>query len=140
MQDEEAKTKQSSKEEEAGVEKVDVFGMHIKGLKVDAGQVYALEKGTMTIKPGSVQTYLSKAFSSRLKDAEHGLMHLAEAFPREAIGGEAYRLYEQFRPSVPTGQVSCCSVSACRTPISGKCCIAGCMSSPDHGSCICHTR
>lgn len=32
------------------------------------------------------------------------MRQLAEAFPKEEIGGEAYRLYEEFRPTVPQGK------------------------------------
>ena len=104
MQSEHAKAEQQDEEEEAGVEKVDVFGMSLKGLKVDNDQVFAIEKGSSTVKPGSVQGYLSKAFGPRLQDAEAALTQLAETYSSDDIGREAYRLYEQFRPSVPQGQ------------------------------------
>lgn len=78
--------------------------MHIKGIKASNGQVHALDKGTTGVKPGAVQGYLSKSFGPRLEDAETALQQLAESFEPDEIGGEAYRLYEHFRPSVPQGQ------------------------------------
>lgn len=40
----------------------------------------------------------------RLDDVNAALTELAESYPKEEIGHEAYHLYEQFRPSVPQGK------------------------------------
>lgn len=40
----------------------------------------------------------------RLSDTEEVMKELAESFTADQIGGEAYRLYEQFRPSVAHGK------------------------------------
>lgn len=86
MQDDEAKDETQHAEEDSGVQKVDVFGMHIKGVK-QGDDVLAIDRGTTAVKPGSVQTYLSKALGPRLSDAESALQHLADGYSPEDIGG-----------------------------------------------------
>ena len=103
LQDETEQQDKEAKEDEAGVQTVEVFGMKVKGIK-SGDEVFAIDKGTNALKSVPIQAYLSRAFSSRLPDAEHGLKQLAESFSAEEIGGEAYRLYERFRPNVPQGQ------------------------------------
>ena len=91
------------KDEDSSIKRVDVFGMTVKAVEQD-GKVLATDKGTTAIKPATVQAYLKRAFGSRLDDAKQALQSLAASLGKEDIGGQAYHLYEQFRPQVPQGQ------------------------------------
>jgi hypothetical protein len=63
----------------------------------------ALSKGK-AIDPGSVERYLASKFGDRLGGAVAELTALARSRPREVLAQEAYSLYEQFRPDVPSGE------------------------------------
>jgi hypothetical protein len=47
--------------------------------------------------PGKVRGYLKRAFGDDLGDVEAAMGELAAAYGRDDIGGNAYRLYENFR-------------------------------------------
>jgi hypothetical protein len=54
------------------------------------------------INPASVQRYLDEKFGT-LPEVHQAMMGLAKAKKPAALAREAYDLYEQFRPAVPTG-------------------------------------
>ncbi|HUS47277.1 MAG TPA: hypothetical protein VM098_04105 [Phycisphaerae bacterium] len=56
------------------------------------------------IDPKSVQRYLDGKFGQDLPSVREALTHLAEAFEPEELAGQAYSLYEQFRPQIPAGR------------------------------------
>ncbi|CAL8465115.1 g4650 [Coccomyxa elongata] len=103
--DEEIQEKKE-KEDTMGVERVDVFGMKIKALKEQDGEdVRALDSDDQPVDPGKVQSYLKRAFGTRLEDAERVLMALAESYSDpDELAKEAYNLYSEFRPQIQTGQ------------------------------------
>jgi hypothetical protein len=55
------------------------------------------------IDPASVERYLESKFGDGLEDAEDAMRALAQSRPPAKIAGEAYSLYENFRPAVPAG-------------------------------------
>jgi hypothetical protein len=57
-------------------------------------------------KPASVtsaRAYVEKAFGAHLAEAEAALRRLAESLPPEELNRLGFRLYERFRPEVPSG-------------------------------------
>jgi len=53
--------------------------------------------------PKAVERYLASKFGDALKDAEAAMRLLAKSRPPVKLAGEAYHLYEKFRPTVPPG-------------------------------------
>ena len=51
-----------------------------------------------------VAAQLSNAGACRLQVARHALEELAGSYKEEEIGEHCYHLYEQFRPTVASGQ------------------------------------
>ena len=62
----------------------------------------ALEKDKPS-DPAAVERYLESKFGDALADVRKAMVRLAKSRPPKALAGEAYRLYEQFRPPVPAG-------------------------------------
>jgi hypothetical protein len=54
--------------------------------------------------PAQVEKYLGSKFGSRLDDARQAMAELAAAFEPGELSRRGFRLYEQFRPAVPTGE------------------------------------
>ncbi|KAL4443634.1 hypothetical protein ABPG75_011371 [Micractinium tetrahymenae] len=93
---EEEEAERAAEEAEAGVQRVDVFGMRLKAV-TQGGQRLAYSGGS-AIQPGGVQGYLKRSFGDRLEDAKGAMEGLAAAVPAEELGRAAYKLYERFRP------------------------------------------
>lgn len=55
------------------------------------------------IDPGGVQRYLEGKFGKNLQAVLEAMTELAAAFTPEELKDEAYGLYEQFRPQIPSG-------------------------------------
>lgn len=55
------------------------------------------------INPASVQHYLESKFGDALQDAYEAMRLLAKSKTPAELAKEAYRLYEQFRPTIPAG-------------------------------------
>jgi hypothetical protein len=53
--------------------------------------------------PAAVARYLASKFGDALDDAREAMQLLAQSRPPAKLAGEAYHLYEQFRPTVPPG-------------------------------------
>jgi hypothetical protein len=85
----------------SGVILVEVLGRSVPARETEEG-VRALS-GERTIRPESVRRYLEGAFGDNLARVRKALEKLAEAYSPEELAGKAYKLYEQFRPSVPGG-------------------------------------
>jgi hypothetical protein len=54
--------------------------------------------------PDSVDRYLKNRFGERLEDVREAMTALAKSYEPETIDADAYRLYEAFRPSIPSGK------------------------------------
>ncbi|KAL3145914.1 hypothetical protein ABBQ38_015281 [Trebouxia sp. C0009 RCD-2024] len=103
--DEGAKQEREEEEHKQGVAKHDVFGMSIKAKDVgDDGDVRALDTSMQAIQHKQVEGYLKRAFKDRLQDAKAALKTLADSYKPEDIGKHCYHLYEQFRPTIASGQ------------------------------------
>jgi len=55
------------------------------------------------IAPASVERYLVSKFGDALDDVQHAMTALARSVPPAELTRSAFRLYEQFRPTVPPG-------------------------------------
>jgi len=62
----------------------------------------ALNKGK-AVSPAAVRRYLASKFSEALPEVKAAMEELAGSLSHEELVHRAYELYEQFRPSVPTG-------------------------------------
>ncbi len=60
-------------------------------------------KDTRVIEPGGVQRYLEGKFGDNLGAVRSAMQRLAKSFKPKELAGEAFRLYERFRPAVPEG-------------------------------------
>jgi hypothetical protein len=56
------------------------------------------------IDPDSVQTYLQQKFGDDYEAARRGLEQLAKSYSPRQLEGQAYDLYEKFRPTIPEGK------------------------------------
>ena len=54
--------------------------------------------------PAQVEKYLASKFGERLADARAAMAELAAVCEPEDLYRRGFRLYEQFRPSVPAGE------------------------------------
>jgi hypothetical protein len=63
----------------------------------------ALSKGD-PIEPASVRRYLEKKFGDDLAETRAAMTELAGAYAPRQLAGQAYALYEAFRPEIPEGK------------------------------------
>jgi exonuclease I len=98
--DKENKEKKASKAQEQST--VTVLGRAVPTVRTADG-IRAAIKGD-PIEPQSVQRYLAQKFGEDLDDAQAAMEALAKAYPPKKLAGEAFELYEEFRPSVPEGE------------------------------------
>jgi hypothetical protein len=81
---------------------VRLLGRDVPVLPADDGTLRADDHG----KPASVrgaQSYIARAFGDQLGDVRAAMDALAASLPPEELNRVGFRLYEQFRPEVPTG-------------------------------------
>ena len=55
------------------------------------------------IHPDSVERYLQSKFGDALDEVKKAMDQLAASMPPARLAQEGFRLYEKFRPQVPTG-------------------------------------
>jgi len=102
-EDGDAKKEKADKEKQDEDEKtVAILGRPVPALQTKDG-VRATAKGK-PITPTSVQRYLEKRFGEDLTDVRAAMETLAQHYPPSKLAGQAYALYEQFRPTVPEGE------------------------------------
>lgn len=80
---------------------VDLLGRAVPATATAEG-LRALSKDE-PISPESVARYLEAKFGDALPEARAAMESLASSLPSERLAGEAFRLYERFRPEVPAG-------------------------------------
>ena len=80
---------------------VDLLGRAVPATATRDG-IRALSKD-QPIPPESVARYLDGKFGDALADARIAMESLAASVPSERLAGEAFHLYEKFRPEVPSG-------------------------------------
>lgn len=98
----EAEISKRVKEREVGeTVMVEVVGRMIPAIKTEYGLRAKIKDEE--IKPESVERYLEKKFGPDLADVRHALEALAQAYLPQELKQRAYKLYEQFRPAIPSG-------------------------------------
>lgn len=103
--DDNAKHEREEEEHAQGIARHDVFGMSIKAKDVgDEGDVRAMDTSMKALNHKQVEGYLQRAFGQQLQVAKDALAELANSYKAEEVGDHCYHLYEQFRPSVASGQ------------------------------------
>ena len=96
------KIAESSRQPQAGETRlVEVVGRMVPAIQTESG-LRATAKGE-AIDPKSVERYLEKKFGDALGEVQAAMESLAETYPPLELEQHAYKLYEQFRPSVPEG-------------------------------------
>jgi hypothetical protein len=91
-----------AREKERGEEfSIELFGRPVPVLSTDDG-IRAV-KDTEVIEPGGVQRYLEGKFGDDLGAVRSAMQRLAKSFKPKELAGEAFRLYERFRPAIPEG-------------------------------------
>jgi hypothetical protein len=80
---------------------VDLLGRAVPATATPDG-IRALSKDR-PIPPESVARYLEGKFGDALADARAAMERLARSLPPERLAVEAFHLYEEFRPEVPSG-------------------------------------
>ncbi|MFL5336267.1 MAG: hypothetical protein ACJ8H8_24605, partial [Geminicoccaceae bacterium] len=81
---------------------VDLLGRAVPVVRMPDG-LRAVNKG----KPGNpaqIEKYLAGKFGERLENARHAMAELAAVYEPADLYRRGFRLYEQFRPSVPVGE------------------------------------
>jgi hypothetical protein len=87
----------------AGVFPVALLGRAVPVLQTPDG-LRAVGKDRKPVSPESVEKYLASKFGDALPATRRAMEKLASSQPPEALATEAFRLYEAFRPAVPTGE------------------------------------
>ena len=80
---------------------VEICGRPVPAINMADG-VRAVNKDE-PIEPEPVQRYLESKFGDRLETVQKVMRDLAKAFPSAQLAEKSFRLYEQFRPSIPEG-------------------------------------
>ena len=75
-------------------------GIPMKNLEVGARAVVK----DKPIEPGSVKSYLGKAFGESLAPVREAMQQLARAYDPGELDLKAFGLYEKFRPKIASGQ------------------------------------
>ncbi|MGC1817202.1 MAG: hypothetical protein WA900_06055 [Casimicrobiaceae bacterium] len=63
----------------------------------------AVAKGEL-VKPEKVERYLANKFGEHLDPVREHMKRLANSVPTDVLNAEAFHLYEQFRPEVPSDE------------------------------------
>jgi hypothetical protein len=80
---------------------IEICGREVPAIKTTEG-VRAVIKN-QPIEAKSVERYLESKFGESLGTARAAMRDLANAFRPEQLSGNAFRLYEEFRPAIPEG-------------------------------------
>jgi hypothetical protein len=81
---------------------IEVLGRAVPATITDEG-IRAVQKDK-PINPDSVRRYLEGKFGDNLKAVRSAMQKLAKAYKPSDLAGRAFRLYEQFRPAIPSGK------------------------------------
>ena len=100
--DPEKKPKEKTRQSGERHEIVELLGRSVPIEKAKGGAVRAVS-GNKSVTPASVEAYLKRSFGDDLGRVREAMERLAGSREPEALGPEAYDLYEQFRPAVPAG-------------------------------------
>ena len=79
-----------------------LLGREIRLLPNADGELRAAD-GDQPADPAAVQRYLIEAFGERLDEVRLAMRRLAERYDPVSLNQIGFRLYEKFRPDVPSG-------------------------------------
>lgn len=101
LEGEKAEAKEQ-KRARARIEPVALMGREIPTVRTRDGLRAAVEGKPMD--PETVERYLASKFGGDLDEVRKAMEGLARSFPPSELAGQAFALYEKFRPSVPRGE------------------------------------
>jgi hypothetical protein len=81
--------------------RVELLGRHVPVTKTPKG-VRATADGKPA-SPDSVHRYLESKFGDSLEAVRAAMTALARSLPKSELAGQAFALYEKFRPGIPSG-------------------------------------
>ena len=81
--------------------RVEVLGRPVPAMQTDQGVRAVVDD--KPISPTSVESYLRRSFGPELDPARKAMESLARSFASDELAAQAYGLYEQFRPDIPSG-------------------------------------
>ena len=84
-----------------GAISIDLLNRKVPAVHTEAG-IRAIQKDQPT-NPTSVPAYLKHAFGDAFDDARNAMARLAGAHEPQELAAAGYRLYEEFRPEIPSG-------------------------------------
>jgi hypothetical protein len=93
----------AEKAKKAGVFSVALLGRAVPVLHTDEG-LRAVGKDQKPVTPESVEKYLKSKYGEALPAVRTVMQELAKSRSVDVLSEEAFSLYEQFRPGVPTGE------------------------------------
>jgi hypothetical protein len=96
------KGKKPSEQERGEVFRVELMGRQIPAVDTEDGVRASLKD--KAVDPAKVEDYLERKFGEDLKDVKKAMKKLAGAFEPDELADEAYGLYEEFRPAIPSGK------------------------------------
>jgi len=99
---EEKTEEEKKKEKPVKTEFIELLGRRVPAVKTAQGLRAAI-KGD-EIDADGVQKYLKQKFGEDLDEARSAMEKLAKAYTPKQLEGEAYSLYEKFRPEIPEGK------------------------------------
>jgi hypothetical protein len=93
---------EAAREKERGEEFwIELCGRPLPAKNTEAG-VRAVS-GSSVVEPASVRRYLNGKFGNDLGEVREAMLLLAASFQPKDLAEEAFRLYEHFRPKIPSG-------------------------------------
>jgi hypothetical protein len=95
--------RRAEKARAAGVFHVALLDRAVPVLHTDEG-LRAVGKDQQPLDAASVQQYLASKFGDALTAVRHAMETLAKSREPEALATDGFRLYEGFRPGVPSGE------------------------------------
>ena len=98
----EEKPKKAREKERDKTFRIELCGRPVPAKNTDDG-IRAV-KGAQVIEPDGVRRYLDGKFGEDLKAVRSAMQKLAKAYKPSELANNAYALYEQFRPAIPTGK------------------------------------
>jgi hypothetical protein len=81
--------------------RVELLGRHVPVVQTPKGLRASSDGKPAT--PESVHRYLESKFGESLEAVRDAMTALAKSFPMPELAGNAFALYEQFRPGIPSG-------------------------------------
>ena len=99
---EEEKETERKKEKPVEPEFVEILGRGVPAIQTPEGLRAAIDGEA--IRAESVERYLRQKFRDDLDETRTAMQELAKAYPPKELEGEAYDLYEKFRPEIPEGK------------------------------------